>query len=455
MFARHFEVAEFESGHANRARLELPLSGAVTVTTAHYEIEWHGTKAEADEAGRVLEAAWPLYKEFFGAEPKLKGDERLSLRMYADAAAWGAALTKDGSAVPTGAGGMYWPPTKAAYLHLQPTVWYTRTLMLHEALHQFHYLAKTNNQNINHYWYVEGLAEHLSRHTWDGKTLRIARTPILSLESFHSKAMEDVSKTDFNLGKLVDGDYQAGRPESMALVQWLLSSGDDRKKRFVMMRDTVDRGGSAGQAFRSNIGDPAKLQKEFVAFVAANQEPMVPVWNQWDNHGDASVIGISPDVWSGSRTSKPSTWFEATVIGRRKEDGEWQAGLLLSYVDGKDYAVGTIRADGSLYAARQKDGAWHALQTTSQPGNPKDPLKRVMRAERKDGKVAWTVDGKLVGEFELPEGHMGLSVFKSTVTFESIGFDGFPKPELKDGKKKPAKDGAKKPAKEPAKDPAK
>lgn len=430
LFAAHFEqqaVAPMEW------QVDQPAK-AVEATTEHYRIEWHGTQADADEAGKVLEAAWPLYKKFFGAEPKLKKDEKLNLRMFADQPSWAASIRADGGAVPSVAGGLYLPHSKVAYLYRQPTIWFTRTLMLHEALHQFHYLATTNNQSIKYYWYVEGIAEYLSRHTWDGEKLQIGQLPTLSLENYWAKALESVSKQDFSLSKLVNGEYEPGRPESMAVVAWLHESDAKRQQRFTKMRSLIDRGGDSGSAFRSNIGDPAKLQKDLVEWLKQKQEPMVPTWNEWDNLAPASVRGIAPTVWTVSRTSGKSDWIQANILGRKPENGEWQAGLLLNFATDKDFTVATINQAGQLYVARCKDGNWSNLPVTGQPGKPEAPHQHLMRAERKDGKVSWLVNGSEIGSYELPDGHMGLSAYRCSMDFSQISFEGYPPAPAKEPK---------------------
>ena len=65
-------------------------SGAETVETAHYRLEAEGDNAK--EQARVLEAAWPQFKAFFGAEPKTK--EKLRVRYFATREAWVRSLSE-------------------------------------------------------------------------------------------------------------------------------------------------------------------------------------------------------------------------------------------------------------------------------------------------------------------------------------------------------------------------
>jgi len=150
--------------------------------TEHYRVEWGGARGTGEEYARLLEAAWPQYAKFFGAEPKLKEGERLRVRYFTTRERWVKALMADRAIPPGKAGGYYWPSTKTAYVFQQPTRSYTRTLLLHEAAHQFHYLARTKNKNPGLPWYTEGVAEYLAEHFWDGEKLELA---VVSLPGQH------------------------------------------------------------------------------------------------------------------------------------------------------------------------------------------------------------------------------------------------------------------------------
>jgi len=141
----------------------------IRVETEHYALLAETDRAEAEELGRVLEAAWPQLEAFFGAAPDLDGDERLPVRFFATKESFAAGLRADGIAPPA-SGGYYHPPNRTAWLWRQPTIYNTRCLLLHEVTHQFHFLARTGNRSLPQNWYVEGLAEHLGRHEWDGET---------------------------------------------------------------------------------------------------------------------------------------------------------------------------------------------------------------------------------------------------------------------------------------------
>ena len=135
--------------------------------TKHYRL--HGEKVDVKDVGRMLEGLHKNLTKHFGRAPKGK----LRIEVYGNRKRWQDALRRDGI-TPPNAGGYYSPKTKTGYLFVQPTKYFTRQLILHEATHQFHYLAATNNNSPGCFWYVEGLAEYFGMHNWDGKELRTA-----------------------------------------------------------------------------------------------------------------------------------------------------------------------------------------------------------------------------------------------------------------------------------------
>ena len=102
--------------------IALALILADPVLSDHYRLEHEGNAAEAAEYSRVLEAAWPEFKRIFGAEPKLRKGERLTVRSFATFNAWAAAIRLDRGIPPADAGGYYWPLSKTAYIYRQPAI---------------------------------------------------------------------------------------------------------------------------------------------------------------------------------------------------------------------------------------------------------------------------------------------------------------------------------------------
>src|SRR5204862_5986000 len=128
------------------------------------------------------------------------------------------AIRKAGGTPPGIAGGYYDPVSKTAYAWRQPTIWWTRGLLIHECAHQFHQLGRATAKTGMPVWYVEGVADHLAHHTWDGEHLRLGVVPMLSLEDWPTPAQNTVKSGGFHLEDIVENKAALDRPISMHLV---------------------------------------------------------------------------------------------------------------------------------------------------------------------------------------------------------------------------------------------
>jgi hypothetical protein len=386
----------------------------------HYVLLSDGAQAEAEEWSRMLEAAWPQFQAFFRAEPPRKGAERLTVSVHATREAWAAAIHKGGGAAPTtaGVGGYYDPLSRTAYLYRQPTTWFTRALLLHESAHQFHYLAKTANRSPPAPWYVEGVAEHLSHHTWDGTTLRLGVVPLLSLEDYPAQADAALRRPGFALEPIVSGDA-APRPESMHLVRFLLQGdGGKHAERFVKLAEKLDRGAASKAAFARTFGPEKPLLQAYRAWLPSVQQPWVPVHQEWDARGPASVRATSTVV-SVCHVRGPAKRVEAKWVAPA---GAWRAGALLGYYAADDWTVGLVDGAG-VRVQRFRAGAWETLPATAPP-RPADGRPWHLVAERAGGRVTLRVNGTEVGAWTLPSETLGLAVDACRIDFTDLAWVG-------------------------------
>jgi len=386
------------------------------VETVHYRLVAAAPREEAEELGRVLEAAWERFQAWFGAAPKLAQGEKLVVRLLPDLAAWEAGIRADGGTPPAGAGGYYWTGSRTAYLFRQPTIYYTRVLLLHEAAHQFHFLARTNNRNPLADWYTEGIAEYLSWHTWDGERLTLGVLPLLSLEDRAAGALTVVRDQSFDLAEVVEGKREADRPLCWALFRFL-AIGDQGKPvgRFPAFCRKMDAGGAAGPAFKGQFGQARALRKKFHAWVEAEQQAWAPVFNEWEPIGDRRIRGVA-NVVSLCRLKAPANTLKATleVPGQAR----FRGGLLLHFVDAGDYTTALVDEAGVVRVARRANDAWVSLGTTrlEEGGGG----VRLLHARRDGARVRLEVDGRACGEFELPGRTLGLAVEDCDLSFRDL-----------------------------------
>jgi len=316
------------------------------VTTDHYDLYLEGVSAaEAEEDGRMAEAAWLAWSAYFEAAPALDPGAHLKVEYLANEAAWEAAIAADGTAAPVGAGGYYWPPTETVYLWAQPTLYYNATLLLHEMTHQFHLLARTGN-SARPAWYLEGAAEHLSRHDWDGRCLRLGRTPILSQEDFPALALAELGANGLDLPSILSGVSAPSRPIDRALWQYL-DRGDGGRYHdgFRAFRDQVDADASvdAAAAFAADVGDPDTVAADLIAWEPQATEPMIPVFVDWVHEGPGHLRSVSSAMSVALDKTVPAE-LDATLAAGT---GTWFGGVVVAWDGPSDFTTYLVGSDGS------------------------------------------------------------------------------------------------------------
>ncbi len=394
---------------------DAPKGGSIALEaygSAHYRLQTDIDAATAREYLRVIETAWPQLEEFFGAEPRLKKGDRLDVCYLATQQEWQTRMQDDGVTVPSGAGGYYWPGNKTVYLWKQPTLYNSRQLLLHECMHQFHYLSRCGNVSPKDTWYVEGIVESLSRHYWDGDKLTLGVIPFCSLANYSKAALERMQASDYDLAGMIDGDRASQRQEQWALTRWLLEEGGDRQ--WQILRKKLDGGQTARKVFRRLYGDPAKLLPKIVEWLRTKQEPFVPVWNEWQGQGAHAVIGTS-NVTSACRAREDATELSATLHVPR---GNWKGGLLVGFTDANSYAVALLNSEGGFSINQRVGDNWKVLERGAAPP-AEDGLYR-LKAARDGGKITLTANDTELGRFEL-EGHkLGVCLDNCTLRFTDI-----------------------------------
>ena len=384
----------------------------------HYLFKSDCTQANHDEFAKVVEAAWAPMKEFFGAEPKLKKDERLKVYFFEKEADWAKQIELDGTVAPRGAGGYYWPPTKTAYLWRQPTLYNTRQLLLHEVIHQFHFLAKCNNTAPKDAWYTEGIAEYLARHFWNGEKVTLGVLPLLTLENYSEKALLLFEDKNYDFTGFINSARGSERPEQWALVRFLVTADKGAwLKKWEQISKRLDQGESSKNCFRAIFGDPRTLAAAILKWLKTEQEPFWPVFNEWE--------GIAPGVfkgWSGV-TSLCIARTEATEIAATLHvpEGSFIGGLLLHFSGTDDYTCAYVKPGGSVTVNRRKDGAWQIL-ATGQVISAEPPKQYHLTARRGEQGVTFNVDGTDFGPFDLPGKKLGLCLDNCTLTFHDVSW---------------------------------
>jgi hypothetical protein len=388
----------------------------VTAESAHYRLVSTGKKAEAEEWAKVLETAWPQFERFFGAAPKLAAGEKLRVAVFETFAALKDAAGNEGVGAADDEGGWFDPRGKAAYASRRPTIWSTRTALLHQAAHQFHQLARVGDGVKLPTWYGEGVAEHLAHHTWDGEHLKLGAVPMLSLEDRPGRALDASKRGAFNFDAVLDETSGVDRASAMHVVRYLCDSEGGRlRPKFDAVAASLDKGQKVGASeFAHAVGAWRSLLPEYADWLSGVQQTWESIFVDWDNRGDGTLRG-SATVMALCKSRRDARSVSARVIRPR---GSWRAGVLLRYGGPKDYVIGMIGNGRSAYLDRLRDGEWQRVAEVEVPAAEKDTWR--VEGRREGESVRFLVNGQEIADIEAASGPMGLAIDNCAVDFTEI-----------------------------------
>ncbi|MFT7624771.1 MAG: hypothetical protein ACI9WU_003961 [Myxococcota bacterium] len=333
------------------------------VLSEHYQLTAPVSEEEAWVLGWILEAAYPAMRDYFGGdEPALAVGERLVVDIYASTADFDANVTyPDGSTI--NAGGYFDPATDTASAIMQPSRWFTRSLMLHEAAHQFHWLARTGSNTPD--WYAEGLAEHLQLFDFDGTSVTLGVTPLLSLEDTPKKALAVISDGGYSLAAMLDTGAGWTRAIARQLFRFMaVGKGGAYSADFDAFRQAVDDGATNHlELFESLVGDADTVHAEMIDHATSDQEPLDIVFVEWTHLTPNRLLAeADPGIISFAVMKQPSEAIGATLD---RSDIEEKAGLIFGYASNDNYSMATVTGAGKVEIVQISNGDWTWLETAS------------------------------------------------------------------------------------------
>lgn len=255
---------------------------AIRVETNRYNLSVEGTPEEAAAFGKILEAAWPTFREFFHAEPPLPPGERLAFRVYATRDACREGAMRDGTDIPPKKEPAWFSPkTGAVYLYKKPGAWYTRYIVLYGACMQFHGLAKPKNKDLDE-WYVHGIAESFAMHSFDGVHLELATSPPVSGVDHAARAMEKLGGRLLGLDPFTDERLEDPSVR-WAVVRFATSAaGGKHRARFEKLALGATGSKVSGYDFMRSLGREKEIAEEFTAWLLSAQAPLELVDVDWE-----------------------------------------------------------------------------------------------------------------------------------------------------------------------------
>jgi len=327
------------------------------VTTTHYDLYAETTSADATDMARLLEASGAAFASWF---QKPQPSARLKVKYYADQSAFVAGLAADGVSIGLDAGGYYAPSTQTAYLFKQGNPYYSHVLLVHEATHQFHFLTRLKNSSPA-FWYVEGHAEYLSRHDWDGQCVRLGVMSLLSWEDLPAQALNEGGSID--VPSIVGGQKTGTRADAWAIFRYLDTGA--QRTAFQAFRDAYDA--NTAPSFDSLVAPASSLVSPIASWLPSAQEPMKPIFTEWIHVGPAAVDVDTPGVFSLAIVkSATPTHFEAKFA----VSGSFDVGVVVTYTDSTHY-IGVVHgSDGNVRTFTANGTAiWNNVGTAPAPSN--------------------------------------------------------------------------------------
>lgn len=375
------------------------------VTTAHYDLWVEGL--DGAEVGRLLEAAWPAWRDFFQAEP----EGRLPAKVYANVEGMRAGMAADGLSY-GGGGGYYHPGNRTFYAFVQPSAYFTRMLILHEATHQFHYLAATANLGYAGFWYGEGLAEHFGMHNWDGSRLETGVIPAISLEDYSAQALAELDAQGRDLASLVADKPGWTRASGWGLVSWLL---DERAAGAAALFARLNAREDPSQAWAAVFGPPAMADAQaYRVWLSGHQQPWREVWRAFEQRGDA-LVGSSGVNALAVRKATAAGRDEPLAVSLEPLSGPLRAGLVLGFSDAQHFVVVQLLQSRDVWVFRMTPAGWQWV-TGGRAADRVGERDRLSARRAADG--GWTAAINGVDVVTVPdEGLLGLNVDGCTVAF--------------------------------------
>ncbi len=370
-----------------------------TARTKHYEVRAVGM--DAAEVGRMLE---PLHRDLtrhFGRAP----EGRLRVEIYEDQKQFEQAIIGDRQPF-MGGGGYYAPSNRKAYVYRQPSEYFTRQLILHEATHQFHWLVATRNKTVRAHWYVEGLAEYFGMHNWDGRTLKTGVVPAITLEDYPALALKAFDGCDGDLEGIIAGKAGQERPVGWSLVHFLINN---QPRRFAALAKQLDQNAEPLQAWKEVLGPiTPELTNRYRTWLQNHAQPWHEVWRAWQQRGD-TLEGRSK-LTALCVLKKTPARLSATM---QPIEGKLRAGLVFGYVSPDQFQMVQVFDNSRAWLIDRVDGQWRNLRTFSVPAAENHNL---VQLTRNADKVSISVNGREIATVDA-DGQVGLNTDNCHVRF--------------------------------------
>lgn len=397
---------------------------ATTVHTAHYDA--YLEMDDSQDISRLLEQMYFTLSLEFGARPT----ERLRIKVFSTEVGYQYALTKDGVSTPflAKAGGAYVPKNKTVYLWTKFYPYSTRQMLIHECVHQFHFLATTHNRLPYCRLYYEGRAEDLALHQWDGVRLRIADPPELTPWDIPNDAMQHLRNRQkpISLKEIACEESEFDYAEACAITQYLRTK---YPSYYAMWATLSGKLVPPAEAWDRAFGTIVRTS-DYMSWLAKHQNPWEAVFWSWDQAYD-TIDGKAPleraegplgayDQYALALLREPVSSFSCNVLQRDC----LSAGIVVGFVSKLTFTRVELSRDVHVVISSVEDGKWSQTYLDRFTAKLADQTSVCLSAESRDGVRRVLINGLVVVEFPAREkSRTGLVVTKGQARFTNLHHD--------------------------------
>ena len=392
-------------------RAEVP---SARFASAHYDLRVQGSQEEAATLGKILELAWPTFRDFFQAEPPLAGDARLLVKVFdTREACLDGAMDDKVDMPPAQHPAWFSPKNGAVYLYRHTSEWFTRYLAIYGACLQFHGLAKPKNRDLDT-WYTHGIAESFAVHSFDGERLELGVSPPICWIDHPARALAQLGGKRLGLDPFTDERLEDPSVR-WAVARFAIRGAEGRyRPRFEKLALGVSGSKLSGHDFLRSLGQEERIAEEFTVWLLSTQIPLTAVLPDWQAFSDGRIVAKpAKDGLSLCAVKEGFTSIEAVID---LPGSETMPGIVLSLQDQWNYVAARI-VPPVAFVEHVLDGKKRALQTV--PAEPSGGKLRVAAAWS-GGAVHLTIGERSLPPMDAPDGQVGLASFEGLVTFRDV-----------------------------------
>jgi hypothetical protein len=241
----------------------------------------------------------------------------------------------------------------------------------------------------------------------------------VALENYPAHALAEL-KGGVDVEAVIEGKTTSSRPVAWAIYRYLATgNGGKPLKGFEKLGDKLDGGAKPSSFFWKSFGQPPAFRKGLVAWLEAEQQPFVPVFNQWEATGRDRMRGFAGTV-SVCRLQRNATRFQATIVPPK--EGAWKGGGLLHYVGPEDYTVFLVDQAGRFRVTRRRAGNWDIVEEGEGPERSADGSVRFELAPVEGGVRLKFAGGGEHGPWALGDPALGLALDNCDLAFTGISW---------------------------------